>query len=432
MPATWVFLYLFNMKPALSSFDSIVDHFFRHEYGKTVAYLSKVFGAGQIEHIEDAVQDTLLKATKLWPYQGIPTNPSAWIKKVTKNKVIDLLRKDKKMLRSDFQDTLQEMETTAEPHMSDEINDDLLRMIFTCCDPINSRESQIILTLKILCGFSKAEIANTLLKKEDTVAKAYTRAKRRLKSSAKPMIVPMGKALNKRLAMVLKVIYLLFNEGYSASQGDLLIRKNLCEEAIRLNQIILDHEHCQKSQSYALMALMYFHMARFEARQNKDGELLILEKQDRGLWDQELINNGSKYFALAAGSGEVSEYLIQAGMAAIHCWAPSYGATDWKELLKLYDLQMDLQASPIVALNRAVAFGKVYGAVAALEEVKKIPISGYLSNYNLYYAIKGELLLETGEKQNAISHFKEALKYTRNSAQQQHFTKKINQLELHS
>lgn len=418
------------METAPATFDTIVAHFFRHEYGKTVAYLSKVFGAGQIEHIEDAVQDTLLKATKLWPYQGIPDNPTAWIIKVTRNKVIDLLRKDSRMTRNDFQDIIAGSEMMEEPRLANEIKDDLLRMIFACCDPVNSQESQIILTLKILCGFSKAEIASTLLKKEEAVAKAYTRAKQRLKTNPNALAVPSGKALDQRLGMVLKIIYLMFNEGYSASQGDVLIRKNLCEEAIRLNQIILDNEHYQKSQSYALMALMYFHIGRFDARSGENGELLTLEKQDRNLWDQDLIGLGSQYFALASNLGEVSDYLIQAGMSALHSLAPSYQETDWEELLKLYDLQLAQQGSPIVALNRVVAYGKVNGAVEALKELKKIPVSGYLSNYNLYYAIKGELLSEIGDRQQAISHFKEALKYTRNSAQQQHITKKINRLEL--
>lgn len=418
------------MDPAPVSFDDIVAHFFRHEYGRTVAYLTKVFGASQIERIEDAVQDTLLKATKLWPYQGIPNNPSAWITKVTRNKVIDLLRKDKRLPHATLEHLLPETEIMEEPRLSGEINDDLLRMIFACCDPVNSRESQIILTLKILCGFSKSEIANSLLKKEDAVAKAYTRAKQRLKSNTSAMEVPIGEALKARLGMVLKIIYLLFNEGYSASDGDLLIKRSLCEEAIRLNQIILDHKHCQDSRSYALMGLMYFHMARFDARSGEGGELLTLEKQDRDLWDQKLIHLGRKYFAVASRSGEGSEYLIQAGMAALHALAPSYDKTDWVELLKLYDLQLELQASPIVALNRVVVYNKVHGAKAALEVLAKIPVSGYLSNYNLYYAIKGELLAEAGDRVEAISHFKEALKYTRNGPQHQHITKKINHLEL--
>ncbi|MGI9545074.1 MAG: RNA polymerase sigma factor [Cyclobacteriaceae bacterium] len=418
------------MEPAHASFETIVAHFFRHEYGKTVAYLTKVFGAGQIERIEDAVQDTLLKATKLWPYQGIPNNPSAWIIKVTRNKVIDLLRKDQRLPHASLEHMLPDTEMMEEPRLSGEINDDLLRMIFTCCDPINSRESQIILTLKILCGFSKAEIASSLLKKEDAVAKAYTRAKQRLKSNAQAMEVPTGEALKARLGMVLKIIYLLFNEGYSASDGDRLIKKSLCEEAIRLNQIMVDHKHCQDPRSYALMALMYFHMARFDSRSGEEGELLTLEKQDRRLWDQKLIDIGRKYFALASRSGEGSQYLIQAGMAALHALAPSYDETDWEELLKLYDLQLELQASPIVALNRVVVYYKVYGAEAALKVLEKIPVSGYLSNYNLYYAIRGELLAEVGDHMEAISHYKEALKYTRNGAQHQHITKKINHLEL--
>ena len=416
------------MDPSPVSFDAIVAHFFRHEYGKTVAYLTKVFGAGRIEQVEDAVQDTLLKATKLWPYQGIPDNPSAWIIKVTRNKVIDLLRKDKRISHITLEQTMPGTETMEEPRLSGEINDDLLRMIFTCCDPVNSRESQIILTLKILCGFSKAEIASSLLKKEDAVAKAYTRAKQRLKSNAKAMEVPSGEALKSRLGMVLKIIYLLFNEGYSASEGDLLIKRNLCEEAIRLNQIILDHQHCQDSRSYALMALMYFHMARFESRAGVDGELLTLEMQDRSLWDQRMLDLGRRYFAMASQPREGSEYLIQAGMAALHALAPSYEKTEWKELLKLYDLQLEFQSSPIVALNRVVVLNKVHGPNAALETLKKIPVSGYLANYNLYYAIKGELLAETGRQDEAVGYFKKALEYTHNKAQHQHITNKINDL----
>jgi RNA polymerase sigma-70 factor (ECF subfamily) len=409
----------------------IVDHFFRHEYGRSISYLTRIFGKENFELIEDAVQESLLKAMQVWPYHTIPQRPSAWILAVAKNKMIDVLRR-----KADLQDKeekyLQFSEATGGANASDfdvaldtELKDDQLKMMFACCHPSLPKEHQIILTLKILCGLSKAEIAKALLKKNAAVARTYTRAKTKLKEAHIKLEVPQGRELNQRLEVVLNVLYLLFNEGYSSTEGEALVRKELCDEAIRLTHLLLENKLCQQPPAHALLALMYLQASRLEARTSASGELLTLKEQDRSLWNKKMINYGFYYLSLASEGDEISEYHLQASIAACHCLAKDFASTDWGLILQSYDILLRINSSPVVALNRLVAYGQVHGHQQALKELERIEKEKVLSGYYLFYAIKGELLAEAGQVEAAKVQLKKAIKLTKNAIEKEYLEKKL-------
>ncbi|MDN5200893.1 sigma-70 family RNA polymerase sigma factor [Fulvivirgaceae bacterium BMA10] len=409
----------------------MVEHLFRHESGKVISHLTRKFGTQHIEIIEDAVQEALIKAMQLWPYHGAPQNPTAWILRVANNKLIDVLRRKKKMLTSEdgiFEEEHNKLEPTEEMEV-DEMNailkDDMLKMIFACCHPVLKAENQIILTLKILCGFGKAEIARALLKKEDAVAKAYTRAKAKLKNANVSLEVPEGEDLKNRLSVVLKIIYLLFNEGYTTSTDETLIRRDMCFEAIRLNKLLAENNFFHSAEAHALMALMHFHASRFDARLDANGKLLTLDQQDRKLWDTNLINLAIYHMSKSGEGQQISEYHIQAGIAASHCLSEDYQSTDWKQILSFYDILIKIKPAPIAALNRIVAFSKVHGAELALKELQKIEEGKHLDEYYLLHAIQGDLLIEMGKKNEARECIKKAMELTKNTTEKNHLKDKL-------
>ncbi len=406
---------------------STLDHLFRHEYGKMVAHLTRVYGTKNIEYIEDAVQEALVKAMQTWPFAEVPANPSGWIFRVAKNKLIDTLRREAKT--EAIGEELHNNSFMQNVVLDSELKDDQLRMIFACCHPAISEENRIILTLKLVGGFGKEEIAAALLKKEDAVAKAYTRAKATLKAKVSRLEVPTGKALEERLHLALKIIYLLFNEGYNATSGDRLVKDDVCVEAIRLGELLSEHKLCNQPVVHALLALMYFQGSRLEARANAQGELLTLEAQDRSLWNNSMIQTGIYHLSLAADDVTVSEYHIQAGMAYYHCIAPTFAATDWQGLLALYDTQMRLFPSPVAALNRSVVLARVKGTAFALKELDQLEQHKAMKNYHLFHAIKGELHQQSGHHKKARAYFAKALELTNNTIEQQHLAKKLNNLE---
>ena len=407
---------------------SVVDHFFRHESGRVIAHLTRRFGGKYFEQIEDAVQESLLKAMQQWPFSGLPANPTAWIVRVAQNKMLDNLRHEK--IASDKQALLSKKDekgSLEEVYLEDELKDDLLKMMFACCHPSISMEHQVILALGILSGFSKVEVAKALLKSEEAVAKAYSRAKQKLKQSTENFIVPVGPQLNRRVDIILKIIYLMFNEGYNTTQGSSLIRRDLCEEAMRLTQLILENRLLRKPKVHALLALMCFQASRFDARVDANGRLLTLEEQDRSRWDQEMIQKGSTHFAKALGFGTLSDYHIQAAIAGCHCFAPDFKSTDWKRILELYDLQLRNNYSQVAALNRVVAVAKVKGEKTALDELEKI--GGSFQGYYLYYAIKADLLKGLGSVSLAKEQLEKALQLTRNQIEKDHLLEKIASLK---
>jgi RNA polymerase sigma-70 factor (ECF subfamily) len=314
----------------------------------------------------------------------------------------------------------------AAPVFSDEeIKDDQLRLIFACCHPALTPESQIALTLKLLCGFNVEEIARAFLASTETIAKRLTRARERLRTNAVPFEIPSGPELKPRLDSVLDVLYLLFNEGYNASHGEDLIRRDLGEEAIRLTTLLAEHSAGNTPKTQALLALLLFQAARFSARTDSVGEILLLQDQDRSVWDRQKISRAF-YHLERASSGAASEFHLQAGIAASHCAAESYQATDWQKILLLYDLLLELNDSPIIALNRAVALARVRGAQAGLSALDEIKNPKPLENYYLLYAVRGDLESELGQHAEARKNYQHALRLTSVPAERNFLKKKLS------
>ncbi len=404
----------------------LVDHFFRTEYGKAVSHLTSKFGASNLELAEDSVQEALIKAMQTWPYSQIPDNPTGWIFRVARNKMIDQLRRNQKTKNQEVPERVEEMN---EDLSLESINDDMVRMMFACCHPSLSQEYQIILTLKILGGLSIREISSSLLKKEETVAKAYTRAKKKFKKDEIKLILPPAHEIENRLDMVLKIIYLLFNEGYKSAEGENLIRKELCEDAIRLNRVLLESEICNTPAANALIALMLFHVSRFAARTDNEGNVITLEQQDRSKWNQELIQQGLIYLERASEQGAMNEYLIQAAISATHCRAQTFHDTDWENILTLYDLQLQITPSPIVELNRVVALEKVHGSLLGVKEIERLEATQFFDEYYLFYAIKSEMLQKLGNNEDAKEALEKAIALTKNEKEKSYLSLKLSRIK---
>lgn len=408
---------------------SIVDHLFRNEYGKIVSYLSGKFGTRHLDMAEDSVQEALYMAMTTWPFRTIPDNPSAWIFRTATNKMIDKLRRSNK---SDSSHEIEDSDLGA--HLPDfnnldqELNDDLLQMMFACCHPTLSTEYQIILSLKILCGFGIKEIAASLMKSDAAIAKAYMRAKQKFIHENIKLEIPIGHEIESRLKVVLKIIYLLFNEGYKTSSGDNLYKLDLCLEALRLNQLLLDYKTTNTPNVNALKALILLHLSRFDSRTGLEGELITLEDQDRNLWNNDMISIGLSHLNISLEKGHYSEYHIQAAIAAVHCKAKSFESTNWSEILTLYDALLNLNSSPVTQLNRLIPLSKVQGLDVALEKLSEIESSGFFNNYYLFHVIKGHFEQEKGNGKLAGKCFSEALKLTKNSKEKQFLEDKISQL----
>jgi RNA polymerase sigma-70 factor (ECF subfamily) len=410
----------------------IVEHLFRQEAGKITSALTGSFGLRNLELIEDAVQEALLKALRLWSYGNIPPNPPAWLMQVARNHALDNLRrgtrwheKEEEIARQHQLSELPE----AEPIFADEeIKDDQLRMIFACCHPALARESQVALTLKLLCGFNVEEIARAFITKSETIAKRLTRARERLRTDAVPFEIPSGPQLGQRLDAVLDVLYLLFNEGYNASQGDELIRRDLCDEAIRLTSLLAEHPAGDTPKTHALLALLSLQAARFSARIDARGEILLLEDQDRTVWNRKLITLGMLHLDRAAAGDSASEFHLQAGIAACHCAAESYEATDWRKIVLLYDLLLELNDSAVIALNRAIALSKVHGPKTGLTALDEIKDRESLKNYYLFYAVLGEFHLASNHSREAEDNFHHALSLTNIPAEQNFLRKRLRSI----
>jgi len=405
----------------------LVDHFFRTEYGKVVSHLTNRFGSTHLELAEDCVQESLMKAMQSWPYSQVPDNPTGWILRVAGNKMIDQLRRAQKTSDEEIPEGMEEFKDNIS---FESINDDVVRMLFACCHPSLSSEYQIILTLKILGGLSVREISTALLKKEETIAKSYTRAKKKFRDQEIKLILPPANEIEKRLEIVVKIIYLLFNEGYKSAEGENLIRTELTKEAIRLNQILLESEICDTPTVNALMALMLFHSSRFDARVDEDGNLINLEDQDREKWDQEQIDQGLQYLERASDTEEMNEYLIQAAISANHCRAATFADTNWGNILRLYDLQLQLSKNPIVELNRIVPLEKVHGSLLALKEIERLEITQSFDDYYLFYAIKAQVLENLGDLETCKTSLQKALTLVKNEKEKEYLGQKLKDLSI--
>ena len=395
----------------------VVEHLFRQESGKIIAALTGAFGLRYLELAEDALQEALLQALRQWSYGKFPANPAAWLAQVAKNRALDVVRRDAR-----FREKENEIVSAIESHpalsspegalMPEEIRDDELRLIFACCHPALLGEAQVALTLKTLCGFGVNEISRAFLTTSETIAKRLTRARIRLRSAAVRFEIPSGRELSSRLDSVLDVLYLLFNEGYNASQGSEIIRGELCEEAIRLATLLAENDATATPKIHALLALFLLQAARFPARLDPTGELFLLQDQDRSLWNQAMISEGMSHLERAAAGTEPSAFHLQAGIAACHCLAKSYEETDWAKILSLYDLLKQISESPVVALNRTVALAKVRGASAGLEALDGIANAKALRRYYLFHAVRAELSSKLGRHDEAEQSYREALSLT--------------------
>jgi len=413
----------------------VVEHFFRHESGKMISTLTRIFGIEHLNRAEDVVQETLARALQTWPYYGIPKNPSAWITQVAKNLALDLIRRDKVFRNKENQIAHLMEQISADSDAVDSgpgenaITDDRLRMMFTCCHPLIPQEMQVALALKTLCGFNSAEIARAFLSSEAAIAKRLTRAKQRIREAGIAFEIPVGEELTRRLDGVLQSLYLLFNEGYKASGGEHLIREELCHEAIRLTELLAEHPAGNQPRTHALVALMLLNGSRLAARLDRDGNILRLEEQNRSEWDQAMIARGLYHLMQSTAGNEISEYHLQAAIAACHCAAQEYESTDWQRILSLYDRLIEMDESPVIALNRAVAVANVLGARAGIEAVEAIHDRQQLNGYYLLYAVLGEFEADLDHREAAMIHFRKALELTTMKSEQELLTKKIQEIE---
>jgi RNA polymerase sigma-70 factor (ECF subfamily) len=408
----------------------VVERLFREEWGKMVATLTRIFGIEHLTLAEDVVQEALARALQTWPFYGVPENPSAWIMRVSRNLALDHARRATLFRHKEAQiAAFLEPSEAADPVFDEtDIQDDRLRMIFACCHPLVPQDAQVALALKTLCGFSIAEIASAFLSSEPAVAKRLTRAKQRIREARIPFEIPTGAELAARLESVLQTLYLLFNEGYKASGGERLVREELCREAIRLATLVVEHPACKQPEVHALLALMLLNAARLPARTDAEGNLLLLEDQDRSRWNHEIIARGMRHLAASASGDEAGAYHLQAGIAACHCVARDYASTDWAHILALYDQLLKIDASPVIALNRAVALANVHGPQAGLDAAQALRAE--LEPYYLLHVVLGELESRLGRDEAAAAHFQHALERVSTATERAFLAKKLRECDV--
>lgn len=418
-------------QPASVDVSHTVEHLFRHESGKMVATLTRIFGVDHLTLAEDVVQEALARALQTWPFYGVPKNPAAWIMRASRNLALDVVRREQ-VFRNKEPEIIRLMDRESaapdkEVFSGPEITDDRLRMMFVCCHPVISQEDQVALALKTLCGFSPAEIARGFLTSEAAIAKRLTRAKQRIREAGVAFEIPAGEELAGRLDAVLQSLYLLFNEGYKASIGDSLIREDLCEEAIRLTTLLAEHAAGNQPKTHALLALMLLNTARLPARLDGEGNLLRLQEQDRTRWDRPMMARGMMRLAQSAAGNELSEYHLQAGISACHCAAKDYESTDWRQILSLYDRLTEFDHSPVVALNRAVACAEVNGPQAGIDAVRAIPNLQALESYYLLHAVLGEFESRLNHAPAAAGRFQKALQLAGIKSEQSFLKKRLQE-----
>jgi RNA polymerase sigma factor (sigma-70 family) len=416
--------------PAITQSPSgLVEHFFRHETGRLHGALIRLVGVQNITLAEDVAQEAMLRALHSWSMGGVPPNPSAWIMRVAINLARDALR-HQRMSGSKESAIITHLEQTRStpPVISEsenEITDDALRLMFVCCHPSISPDAQVVLALKVLCGFSTSEIARAFLSSEAAIEKQLTRTKQRIQNAGIGFDIPEGEDLAPRIDGVLAALYLLFNEGYKASAGERLLREELCQEAVRLTSLLVTHPVGNTPRGHALLALMLLTAARFPSRLDEDGDLLRLDDQDRSKWDQRLIARGLFELVAAAQGSELSEYHLQAGIAAIHCTAADYASTDWNRILRHYDELSRIKPSPVVALNRAVAVAHVHGPQAGLDSIASIPDRDRLETHYLLHAVVGELQWRLKNHRAAAESFRRALRLAHVGPEQLYLTRML-------
>jgi RNA polymerase sigma factor (sigma-70 family) len=414
----------------------LADHLFRHEAGKMVSILARIFGTENLETAEDVVQETLIQAMQTWRLTGPPENPAAWLFRVAKNKAIDVIRRQRHSIRFDFSDhekVLLNSEYTLAATMETlgqeaSIEDDLLGMMFACCHPGLSAENQIALVLKTLCGFSSAEIAQAFLTSEDTVSKRLYRAKEFFRAEKIKPEIPSDSELQSRLEPVLGSIYLLFNEGYRSTHHENPIRTHLMGEALLLGRLLADNPHTRDPRVFALMALMCFHASRSDSRVNSEGALILLPDQNRGLYDANLIGRGTAFMDEAASGEIMSAYHLEAAIAYEHCTAESYAATDWPRILQYYEWLCSVAPNPMAELNRIIVTMQVNGPEEALRQLEALPGRNKLEAHTLFHALAGEIHARLGDAVPARESFEAAIRLTQSEAERTVLNEKLARL----
>lgn len=420
-------------EPEQKGVRQLVDHLFRHQSGKMIAVLTRIFGMHNLEMIEDVVQESFLRAIHTWTFNQLPGNPGGWLMQVARNRAIDIIRRQQhfqqfsRELASELQ---QDTENTVQHFFSEaEIADSQLRMIFACCHPALKEEDQIALTLKTVSGFGVTEISHALLTNEAVIQKRLYRAKQYLKDNQIALDIPTGHELSRRLDIVYTVLYLLFNEGYHSQNAAELIRKDLCAEAMRLCLLLTEHKAGNRPATYALLALMCLQASRFESRMDENNAIILLQHQDRSTWNKALIQKGYEYLNLSSQGNELTVYHLESAIAAEHCMAPSFAETNWQRLLLLYDMLLEQKQSALVVLNRSVVLTQLNRTAEALQEIWQINDIGHLINTQyIFSAVLGELYLQENDEHNAVKFLQLAQSLTISQAEKKLIGAKLETL----
>ncbi|MBO0321532.1 sigma-70 family RNA polymerase sigma factor [Muricauda sp. CAU 1633] len=406
--------------------NQLVDNLFRTEYGKMVSYLTSKFGINFLEEAEDVVQDTLVTAYQNWTFNGVPENPQAWIFVVCKNKAINILKKKSKSVNIDNYQKYFSIPPVS-TKLEQEIEDSMLRMIFNCSLVQIDDKSSIILILSTLCGFSRKEIAQALLIEEEAVKKRLYRAKKRIRETHLNFDLKKGVDLQDRLSVVCDTLYLLFNQGYNSSSQKELIRKDMCLEALRLTDLLLQ-SFPGEPKINALMSLMCFHIARFESRIDDRGAIVLLKNQNRDLWNKEMINGGLRYLSASASGEILSTFHIEAGIAAEHCLSDDFKSTNWLKISELYQLLYQYKPSPIILLNQAIVKWQLGYQGEAIDDLNSLKEDDILNGYYLLHATLGEFYAVTGKPNLALESYVIAKNLTSSNLEKELIHRKMDSL----
>ena len=416
-----------------SSSEILVDHLFRHEAGKMIAVLTRLFGMHNLSMAEDVVQDAFLKATQTWKFKSIPDNPSAWLMQVAKNKALDILRKKNVTdhYSAELSNQLQEATDNYvdQVFLDTEIEDSQLQLIFACCHPSLREEDKVALTLKTISGFGVKEIAKALLAQEETIQKRLYRAKQFIQQNNITLEIPSGKALQQRLDTVYTILYLIFNEGYNTTKSNELIRKDICAEAMRLCLLLSEHKTVAHPTSYALLSLMCFQASRFESRLDKNNTIILLQQQDRNLWNHELIDRGYYYLNRSSSGENITVYHIESAIAAEHCLAKDFQLTNFSRLLELYNMLWQIKPTPVVQMNKSIVLSYTGKTKEAIDLMLSIDgIDQLLKTQYMFNAVLGELYIKDNQPMQATEYLENALSLTQSDPEKKLLKEKIHTL----